>query len=156
MAPSPGPGPGPGPDEHNVLSLSHPFDFYARASHVLRSRGYNRMATFLDMQLVGVMGEIRLTVFAPVDGEIDEYVRGNFSEFSWVFKQHVVPHWLGFSELIRVYDGLLVQTFSERFKIEVTRDGDVIEINSVPIVFPDMYYSEWLVVHGLNSSLVAT
>ncbi|KAJ6752921.1 FASCICLIN-LIKE ARABINOGALACTAN PROTEIN 20-RELATED [Salix koriyanagi] len=38
--------------------------------------------------------------------------------------------------------------------INLTRSGDVLVLNGVPLIFPDMYQSGWLVIHGLNQLLM--
>ncbi|XP_057965069.1 putative fasciclin-like arabinogalactan protein 20 [Malania oleifera] len=126
--------------------------FFDLVSDLLRSRGYSRMATFLDMQLVGFVNYTGLTIFAPVDEAIDEAVK-NFGDFSVFFRRHVVPNCLTWLELAELDSGTILQTFSEGFVINVTRSGDVLELNGLPVIFPDMYYRDALVVHGINRLL---
>ncbi|CAK9183490.1 unnamed protein product [Ilex paraguariensis] len=135
--------------EPNYPILSKRLAYYGRASGLLRSRGYTRMATFLNMQLAGSSNGTKLTIFAPIDREIDEYVKNNFSDYSVVFRRHVVPDWITWRDLVAVDDGKTLQTCLESFNIEVKKSGDNLEVNGLPVIFPDMYNSEWLLVHGL-------
>ena len=48
-------------------------------SGMMRSRGYSVMAPFLDLQLLGLVEQLKLIVFAPVDDAM-LLVVGNFSE----------------------------------------------------------------------------
>lgn len=130
-------------------------DVYSQASDWLNSRGYTVMATFLDMQLVGIKNQTRLTIFAPVDEAMETYVK-NITDYVSIFRQHIVPRLLQWQDLIRLEDGAMLPTCAEGFMINVTRSGDVIVVNAVPVVFPAMYSSNWLVVHGLNNLLVSS
>lgn len=51
-------------------------------------------------------------------------------------------------------DGTSLSSFSGGFMINLTRSGDVLVLNGVPVIFPDMYQSDWLIIHGLNQLLM--
>ncbi|KAL5793405.1 hypothetical protein ACOSP7_001999 [Xanthoceras sorbifolium] len=129
-------------------------DAFGNASNWLRSRGYTMMATFLDVQLTGFdKDETRLTIFAPVDEAVEAYVR-NMTDYVSMLQRHVVPGLLAWKNLVELQDGTLLPTFSGGFEINVAWSGDILVLNGVPVVFPDMYSSNCLVLHGLNSLLV--
>ncbi|KAF8390648.1 hypothetical protein HHK36_025175 [Tetracentron sinense] len=130
------------------------FDSFISVADLLRSRGYSQMASFLDLQLRGFTDQTKLTIFAPVDEVIEEH-SGNFSEYSSIFRPHVLPCRLTWSDLVEFDDGTILHTFLEGFTINITRSGDVLLLNGVPVIFPDMYYSDLLVVHGLRQMLTS-
>ncbi|XP_057956580.1 putative fasciclin-like arabinogalactan protein 20 [Malania oleifera] len=125
---------------------------FGEASGLLRSTGYSVMASFLDLQLKALKDQANLTVFAPIDeGMIDN--ASNFSEYSSLFFRHVLPCKFMWSELGNFDDGTTLRTSLEGFRIDVTKSGDVVLLNEIPVTFPDMYSSDWLVVHGLREIL---
>lgn len=132
---------------------------FEEATEVLRSKGYSFMGSFLELQLLGFNGRSRideLTVFAPFDGVMMDYV-GNVSEYSSLLLRHTVPCKISWSDLVGFDDGDLLKTFLNGFKINVTRsdgDSDVLMLNGVVINSPNLYYSDWLVVHGIHEVLV--
>ncbi|KAK9271568.1 hypothetical protein L1049_001929 [Liquidambar formosana] len=129
-------------------------DSLASVSNFLRSRGYLKMATFLDLQLVEFTDDRKVTIFAPDDAAINENVR-NFSDYALIFRGHVVPSLQRWIDLSRADDETMFPTFSEGFSISVARSGDVLVLNGVPVIFPDMYNSDWVIIHGLNELLTS-
>ncbi|CAL8995080.1 unnamed protein product [Prunus brigantina] len=123
--------------------------WFEGSSAVLRSNGYNVMASFLDLQLVGFKNPNSMTVFAPLDQAIE-----NPLQYPSIFLRHVVPCRLLWSDLVRFNDGTVLPTYMEGFTITISRSGDVLLLNGVPVFFANMYYSDSLVVHGLRESLV--
>lgn len=89
---------------------------FDQVSDLLRSRGYYKMAPFLDMQLAETTNQTKLTVFAPIDGAIEESLK-NFSDFSVLFRKHVVPSWLTWMNLAN--DGTVLETYVDGFTINV-------------------------------------
>lgn len=136
-------------------SSSDDVDCFGEASDLLKSRGYLKMAAFMNMQLTGFGDGTRITVFAPADGSIDERAR-NISDYSMMFRQHVVPGWLPWTVMSGLEAGATLPTFSEDFRIKVTRYGDILALNGVPILFMDMLCCNWLVVHGLDLLVTST
>ncbi|GFZ15928.1 hypothetical protein Acr_25g0003370 [Actinidia rufa] len=135
------------------ISASGAYSF-DEASGMMRSRGYSVMASFLDLQLVGLVEQLKLTVFAPVDDAMLVVV-GNFSEYSSVFLRHVAPCKLSWTDLANFENGTVLRTFSE-FTIKIMKSSDQLMLNEAPVTFPDMYHGDWLVVHGLNQVLERT
>lgn len=156
--PSPNPAPEPSPGLTNCSSLGGEFngtsgygeDLFGEASGLLISRGYAVMGTFLDAQLVvGSINETRLTVFAPIDEAMTERAT-MFANYSTIFRAHVVPNLLSWKDLSGLGDGTTLATASRGFAINLTWSGDILLLNGVPLIFPDLYRSDWLAVHGLN------
>ncbi|KAK1390041.1 putative fasciclin-like arabinogalactan protein 20 [Heracleum sosnowskyi] len=125
---------------------------FREASGMLRSRGYAVMASFLDLQLLGFLGEPKLTVFAPVDELMIEKAN-NFADYYLLFLRHVVPCKLTWTDLANVENGTELHTYLEGFNLNVTRSDDLFMVNEVEVTFPDMFYSDWLVVHGVRQIL---
>ncbi|KAG5532269.1 hypothetical protein RHGRI_026790 [Rhododendron griersonianum] len=122
---------------------------FAAASRVLRSREYSVMASCLDLQLPGLLHQQNLTVFAPVDDVLVDLVH-NFSDYAAVFRQHVVPCRLTWTDLRDLEEGAVLRTFDDGFAVAVAKANGELVVNGVPVAFPDMYSSDWLVVHGLR------
>ncbi|KAK3421577.1 hypothetical protein EUGRSUZ_G02206 [Eucalyptus grandis] len=117
---------------------------FGEACGAMRSKGYSVMASFLGLQLMKPKGDNQmLTVFAP------------FSEYPSVFLRHVVPCKLSASDLLEFNNGTLLHTHLEGFVIEVTRIGDGLLLNGVPMTSPDIYTSDWLSVHGILDVIAA-
>ncbi|KAL8120762.1 hypothetical protein AgCh_017805 [Apium graveolens] len=125
---------------------------FREASGMLRSRGYAVMASFLDMQLLGFLGDPKLTVFAPVDELMIEKVN-DFADYYLLFLRHVVPCKLSWTDLANVENGTELHTYLEGFNLNVTRSDNLFMVNEVEVTFPDMFYSDWLVVHGVRQIL---
>lgn len=125
---------------------------FSKATQVLRSRGYSVMASFLDLQLVGFMDRPVLTIFAPVDEMMKDHV-GNLAGNSSIFLRHVVPCKILWSDLVNFDDGVVLESYLEGFEINITRSGDILMLNEVPVCFADMYQNDWLIVHGLSGML---
>jgi len=122
----------------------------------LRSNGYSVMASFLQMQLLGFQEKsTKLTVFAPAD-EVIKNRLGSFSECSpSIFHRYVLPCRLLWGDLVNMEDGTVLRTYLEGFTINVTGSPGILELNDVPVIYPDMYFSDWLVVHGVRGILEA-
>ncbi|XP_050221426.1 putative fasciclin-like arabinogalactan protein 20 [Mercurialis annua] len=156
----------PGPVPAQRLNLGCGFDvkrngfcLFKEATNVLRSNGYSVMASFLDLQLMGFQekGEkdpVFLTVFAPLDEVMKGFV-GDVNQYASVFLRHVVPCKISWKELGSSNDGVVFDTFMKGFGISVSRSGDILMLNEVPVSFPDMYQNDRIVVHGLRGLLDA-
>ncbi|RVW16995.1 putative fasciclin-like arabinogalactan protein 20 [Vitis vinifera] len=95
----------------------------------------------------------KVTVLAPADEVMMDRV-GNFSNISSsIFLRHVLPCKVSWSDLVNFDDGSMLPTSLEGFTINIIRSGDTLKLNEVSVAFPDMYYSDWLVVHGLGEVL---
>ncbi|KAI3817260.1 hypothetical protein L1987_11049 [Smallanthus sonchifolius] len=127
------------------------FSFHASAN-VLISRGYSVMASFLNLQLLGFLNQPTLTVFAPSD-EVMIGFSGRFPDYQSLFYRHLLPCKISWRDLINVDDGISFDTYLEGFKITINRSGGTFKVNEVPITFPDMYYSDWIVIHGIRDVL---
>ncbi|GAV80409.1 Fasciclin domain-containing protein [Cephalotus follicularis] len=127
---------------------------FGEASGALRSRGCSFMASFLDLQVMRFMGQSPslLTLFAPVDDAMVGFV-GNFSDYSSLFFRHLLPCKLEWNDLVGFNNGTELGTYLEGFGINVTSYGDAVMVNDVLVMSPDMYYSDGVVIHGLNEVL---
>ncbi|XP_008231195.1 PREDICTED: putative fasciclin-like arabinogalactan protein 20 [Prunus mume] len=149
------PSPGPSANEDTEFELRRPGpESFRFVADLLRSKGYSIMAAFLDAQLVSFKRKTRLTIFAPVDEAIEDYQR-NTTDYSLIFRQHVVPRMLLWQDLVGLDDGTMLPTFEEGFMINVIKFGEVPALNEVAVVSEDMYQNRWLVVHGLNRLLTS-
>ncbi|KAI3729363.1 hypothetical protein L6452_18019 [Arctium lappa] len=122
------------------------------ASNLLISRGYSVMASFLNMQLLGFTSQPSLTLFAPVDEVMIDY-SDRFPDYPSLFLRHVLPCKISWKDLVTIDNGTSLNTYRNGFRINVTRSDATLKVNEVPITFPDMYYSNWLVIHGVQELL---
>lgn len=79
----------PTPNNTDDLGCSSPFVDYNPLYRYLALRSYAVIGRFLDLQLLAY-DEHQLTIFAFYDREAQNYT-GNASEFSAIFRKHVVP-----------------------------------------------------------------
>ncbi|XP_050378362.1 putative fasciclin-like arabinogalactan protein 20 [Argentina anserina] len=126
----------------------YPFD---EASEVLRSNGFSVVASFLEVQFLKY--HTTLTVFAPVDQAMVSRI-GDLSQYSSIFGRHVAPCKLSWDDLANLDDeAVLVRTNLEGFMINISRYDGVLVLSGVPVIMPEMYRNEWLVVHGISGVL---
>nr|XP_043620577.1 putative fasciclin-like arabinogalactan protein 20 [Erigeron canadensis] len=131
------------------------------AANVLISRGYSVFASFLNLQLLGFQfqsqsqnkNQSNLTVFAPNDEVMVEY-SGRFPDYQSLFHRHVLNCKVSWTDLMSVDDGISFDTYLDGFKVKVDRSGGGgYKVNEVSITSPDMYYSDWIVIHGIGDVL---
>ncbi|KAL8267593.1 hypothetical protein R6Q59_004937 [Mikania micrantha] len=124
------------------------------ASNALISRGYSVMASFLNLQLLRFLNQsgLSLTLFAPVDEMIVDYSR-QIPDYLSLFLRHVLPCKISWKDLANLENRLDANTYLSGFRIGVTRSGGTLTVNGVLIALPDMYYSDWLVIHGIPETL---
>ncbi|CAN6549557.1 unnamed protein product [Malus baccata var. baccata] len=122
--------------------------WFEEASEMLRSNGYNVMASFLNLQLLGFKNATPMTVFAPLDQAMD-----NPLQEPSIFLRHVVPCRLMWSDLAGFTDGVVLPTYMQDFTITISRKGNVLLLNGVPVFFANMYYGDTFVIHGLRETL---
>ncbi|XP_016509289.1 putative fasciclin-like arabinogalactan protein 20 [Nicotiana tabacum] len=130
-----------------------PFSRFYEVSLMLKSKGYLIMASFLELQLIGFLKinndspPLKLTVFAPMDDAIVGYA-GDFSDYQQLFLRHLVPcvwYWTDLN------NGTEIKNYVNGFNMMIKKVNDVAFVNGVEITYPDLYYNDWLVVHGLQS-----
>lgn len=122
---------------------------------MMKSSGYSVMASILGMQLLGIEKPATLlTLFAPVDESIVKVFR-NFGEYPSMFLQHTVPCRLMWGDLVDIEKGsVAIPTYRKGFRIHVTKSNDNrLLVNKVPIIRPELYKTEWIVVHGVGNVL---
>lgn len=117
------------------------------------------MAAFLDLQFLGLKERPdQLTVFAPIDEATVSHV-GNVTEYSDILRRHLVPCKIVWNDLVVLEEGTLIWTYQRDFTLNVktSAGSDLFLLNNgVPVVFPDLYVSDWLVVHGIGDILLDT
>nr|XP_043618516.1 putative fasciclin-like arabinogalactan protein 20 [Erigeron canadensis] len=138
-------------DNNNIISSFHD------AANVLISRGYSVFASFLNLQIGSQsqkesQSQSRLTVFAPSDEVMVEY-SGRFPDYQSLFHRHVLKCKVLWRDVMSVDDGTSFDTYLDGFKVKIDRSGGVYKVNEVSITFPDMFHSDWLVVHGIRDVL---
>ncbi|KAJ7954201.1 Fasciclin-like arabinogalactan protein [Quillaja saponaria] len=138
---------------NDAIQFSEAYSF-DKVCGTLRSKGCSVMASLLDMQFLGLGERPVLTLFAPIDEAMYKYT-GNLSDYSSIFRSHLVPCKIPWSDLVNFDDGTVIWTYAKGFTINVTRSDEMLLLNDVPVVFPDLYYSDWLVVHGIREVLAA-
>ncbi|KAK7269848.1 hypothetical protein RIF29_22613 [Crotalaria pallida] len=129
-------------------------DSYDQAIETLKSGGFSATASFLEMQLSGSPEQSGMTVFAPPDDMVLNHV-GDLGEVPSFFRRHVVQCKLLWNDLVNFDDGSELPTFLEGFTINVTRNGGVLVLNGVPVFFPDIFFNDKIVVHGVSDVLAA-
>ncbi|KAK6122332.1 hypothetical protein DH2020_043952 [Rehmannia glutinosa] len=94
---------------------------------------------------------MKWTVFAPVDEELVRF-SGDFLRYFSLFMRHLAPCRVEWSDLEEMANGTVVSNNVNGFSLEITKDEDneILMVNGVEITFPDMYESEWLVIHGIR------
>ncbi|KAJ9140842.1 hypothetical protein P3X46_031439 [Hevea brasiliensis] len=92
------------------------------------------------------------TIFAPVDEVMKGFV-GNVDKYSSIFLRHVVPCKILWKDLLNFDNGMVLGTYLEGYGIRISRSGDIVMLNEVPVSFPNMYQNDWLVFHGLRGIL---
>ena len=135
--------------KNHTASASDSFD---QAIQTLKTGGYSAVASFLGMQLSGVSEVGGITVFAPADDLVMNRI-GDFGEYPPFFRRHVVPCRLLWNDLVNLGDGLELPTFLEGFVINITRSDGVLILNGVPVFFPDVFFNDRIVVHGVSDIL---
>ncbi|GFP83501.1 putative fasciclin-like arabinogalactan protein 20 [Phtheirospermum japonicum] len=134
---------------------------FGEASGVLRSRGYSIVASFLDLQLTGYFGRsedgdvMSWTVFAPVDGDLVQF-GSDFPSYSSLFLRHLAPCKVEYGDLEEMANGTVVSNSVNGYSLGITRDEgeERVMVNGVQITFPDLYKSDWLVIHGIRGVIV--
>lgn len=115
------------------------------------------MATFLALQLETSENKsdtTKLTVFAPIDEAIPNSI-AKFSDYATIFRGHVIRRLLSWKDLQNLaWEDWIMQTALKGYEIEVSWSGDVLLLNGVPLMYPDLYVNEWIAVHGVNQMIV--
>ncbi|XP_071704070.1 putative fasciclin-like arabinogalactan protein 20 [Rutidosis leptorrhynchoides] len=124
------------------------FSFHDGAN-VLISRGYSVIASFLNLQLLGFQSHPALTIFAPSDEVMVDY-SGRFPDYQSLFHRHVLPCKVSWRDLINVDDGTTFDTYLNGFKVKINKSGGSFNVNEISVTFPDMFYSDWIVIHGIS------
>lgn len=114
------------------------------------------MASFLEMQFLGLKERPQFTLFAPVDEAMVNHI-GNLSNYSSILRHHVVPCKILWGDLVSLDNRTVLRTYERGFTINVTKSSDdELLLNGVGVIFPELYNNHWLVVHGLQEVLSAS
>ena len=119
---------------------------------MLRSKGCSVMESLLEMQFFRIKDQSTLTVVAPTD-QVMVNQNPNLSEIASIFRRHIIPCKLRWRDMVDLQDGTKLQSNLKGFMVNITRSHDGVRINGVPVIFPDMYHNDWLVVHGVGEIL---
>jgi len=143
----------------NLPNRSKPvnrFNIFESASRLLMSRGFVIIATFLALQLEDNTSgnDTKITVFAPIDEAIPNPTT-KFSDYVTIFRGHVVSQLLLWKDLQKfAKEGSILQTVLKGYEIEISLSGDILLLNGVPLIYPDLYVNDWIAVHGFNQMIV--
>ncbi|CAE6203268.1 unnamed protein product [Arabidopsis arenosa] len=131
------------------------FNIFESASRLLMSRGFVIIATFLALQLEDTSdNDTKITVFAPIDEAIPN-PSTKFSDYVTIFRGHVINRLLLWKDLQKLAkEGSILETVLKGYEIEVSWSGDILLLNGVPLIYPDLYVNDWIVVHGFNQMIV--
>ncbi|XP_058738505.1 putative fasciclin-like arabinogalactan protein 20 [Vicia villosa] len=144
--------PNPNPSCTGMNRTMNSSDSFDQAIQTLKTSGYSAMASFLGMQLSGDISQNGITVFAPADENVINRL-GVFDDYPSFFRRHVVPCKFLWNDLVDFVDGTALPTFLEGFTINITRTGGVLILNGVPVYFPDAFFNDRVVVHGVSEVL---
>ncbi|XLR01967.1 hypothetical protein S83_068165 [Arachis hypogaea] len=131
------------------LTANNSSDSFFPAIETLKSGGYTAMASFLAMQLVGLSEQNPVTILAPPDEMVMNRI-GEFEEYPSFFLRHAVPCRLLWNDLVNFKGDTELPTFVEGFGINITRSNGVLNLNGVTVFFPDMFFNDKVVVHGVS------
>lgn len=135
----------PGSSASLELSGSYPF---GEACGLMKAKGFSIMASFFDLQFLGLKDQTRLTIFAPLDRAMAKHI-GNFTGYSTLVRRHIVPCKFEWTNLENLDDGSALRTTLDGFNLNITRSLESFHVNGVQVILPDLYRSDWLVVHGI-------
>ncbi|CAI8592693.1 unnamed protein product [Vicia faba] len=127
-----------------------------RIIHFLGSKGYSSFSIALHSVLEGLLieslsfGFASVTIFAPPDVNLLSYPSALLYR---AVKIHILPQRLTYKELCHFPVRTLLKTMMPDDHLEI--DGvlgfmNVVVINGIEIVKPDMFVSERFVVHGIS------
>ncbi|KAK7390922.1 hypothetical protein VNO78_19126 [Psophocarpus tetragonolobus] len=142
----------PTPNSDSSCSAKNHTDSFDQAIQTLKTGGYSAMASFLGMQLSGVAEQSGITVFAPADDMLMNRI-GDLGDYPSFFRRHIVPCRILWNDLVDLGDGTELPTFLEGFAINITRSDGVLILNGVPVFFPDVFFNDRVVVHGVSDVL---
>nr|XP_043625163.1 fasciclin-like arabinogalactan protein 21 [Erigeron canadensis] len=131
--------------------------FTSNASQLLRSNGFNFIATFLHISPDLFLPTPQSTIFAISDStfsnlSIPPYLMRHFLEF------HISPSRFTFPDLLNKPISTCFPTLVQEKRIGITKNDDkrrVLEINNVLITHPDLFLHGSLAIHGLAGSFAS-
>ncbi|GAA0171516.1 hypothetical protein LIER_25526 [Lithospermum erythrorhizon] len=133
-----------------------PFSTLMDAVGKLKSRGYSIMASFLELQVMGYLKlspwPLKLTMFAPEDEVLLRFL-GDIPSYSGLFLRHMLACKLSFADLNGVENGTVFRDNFEGLSIVIERSDRDFFVNGVEITSPDLYYSDWIAIHGIRDTI---
>lgn len=138
--------------------------------NVLRARGYNLFSNAIATSdlIYDVLTGKSFTFFAPTDSSIFTLDMTNTaSDYISTLRCHVIPFRVPFSDLRRLINSgsslpTLAPNHLATVRVETgtssstTSSDDAITVDGVGVLFPDLFYSRNLAVHGLRGILNCT
>ncbi|KAL8145638.1 hypothetical protein AgCh_003691 [Apium graveolens] len=121
------------------------------ATHVLKSHGFNLIATLLQTSPDLFLSSQQSTVFAIQDRAISDSLVSS-SALKQLLLYHIVPTKYTFQELLRKPQNSCLETLLGRKKTVVTRSSwrkKSVEINNVLITHPDLFLQGPVSIHGV-------
>lgn len=70
-----------------------------------------------------------------------------------LFRRHVALGYLSWSDLASLEQGTVLMTKLQGFTIEVSRYDGVLVLNGATVLMPEIFRSDWLVVHAIGDVL---
>jgi hypothetical protein len=59
-----------------------------------------------------------------------------------IFHRHVVPCRFLWADQVNMNDGTVLRNYLEGFTINVTSSPGILRLNDVPVIYPNMYFSD--------------
>ncbi|KVI04192.1 fasciclin-like arabinogalactan protein 21 [Cynara cardunculus var. scolymus] len=148
---------------HHHHYVSHPnnsssfTDLASNASQLLRSNGFNFIATFLHITPELFLSTPQSTVFAIPDAAIT-----NLSIPPYMTKQllayHISPSKLTIQDLFKKPTKTCLPTLISQQRIMITKNdykNRVLEINNMLITHPDLFLQGTVAIHGVAGSFAS-
>ncbi|CAK8541044.1 unnamed protein product [Lathyrus sativus] len=135
-------------DFFNSSSLFLPKPIPEPLLRILRSNNCSITAAFFESLSSEPSGSAKkkLTIFAPSDESL-----GNVTDYDLtVFRKHTVIGLVTWRDLIRLPNDTLLPTLFEGFDIRVSVFPRLRLVNGVKVVVPNMYRSDFVVVHRVD------
>ncbi|CAB4272685.1 unnamed protein product [Prunus armeniaca] len=129
------------------------------ASEILSDFGYTSMALTLDLasQTLISSQSHSFTIFTPTEDPFSHSGSWNAlrskgcSVMASLLEMQF--HGLLWSDLVSFNDGPVLRTNLMGFTNNITRSQDVLMLNGVSIILPEVYHNGWLSVHGISEVL---
>ena len=78
---------------------------------------------------------------------------GDIASYSGLLMKHLLPCRLTYAHLNGVKNGTVFKDNFEGLSTMIEKTDKDLFVNGVEITFPDMYFSDWLVIHGISDAI---